>query len=289
MAVAQHILFNLIAYFSSGIAPDMPTMNRKLPLWFVLLLLWFSFIGALAFGWDVWRIRTSRQGAHTSADHAIIAVASSPSLLKESFADEIGQGSKLISPDYYPAIKVFNADNKYIDSNYLLLATYSKSKDQSVVKLLRLADQKIIYQWTPNYKTIIKKIGERNKPWADQNIHDLRLYRPLLLPDGSLIFNNLLSPLIKIDKYSRLVWTVDGSYHHSVELDADGNIWVPSVITQSPFFSTVLKDFKDDAITELSPDGKIMLQRSLAQILCDNGYRALLLGGRALRKGPVAC
>lgn len=274
---------NLIPYFSTGITPDVPAMNKKIPLWFVLLLLWFSFMGALAFGWAVWRIKTSRQGARTATDHAIIAIASSPSLLKESF-NEIGQGSKLISPDYYPAIKGFEADNKYIDNGYLLLATYSKIKDQSVVKLVRLADQRIIYQWEPDYKAIIKQIGGRNKSWTDQNVHDLRLYRPLLLPDGSLIFNNLLSPLIKIDKYSRLVWSADGVYHHSTELDADGNIWAPSVIERSPFFSGVLSDFKDDAITELSPAGKILLRRSVAQILYDNAYRALLLGAGPYEK-----
>jgi hypothetical protein len=268
---------NLIAYFSTGITPDEPAMNRKIPLWFVLLLLWFSFIGALAFGWDVWRIKTSRQGAHTSADRAIIAIASSPSLLKESFK-EIGQGSKLISHDYYPAIKGFEADNKFTDDGYILLATYSKSKDQSVVKLVRIADQKIIYEWTPDYNAIMKQVGSQNKAWTAQAKHDLRLYRPLLLPDGSLIFTNLLSPLIKIDKNSGLVWAVDGIYHHAIELDAEGNIWVPSVIAPSPFFSNILTQFKDDAITELSPGGKILLKRSVAQIFTDNGYQALLLG-----------
>ena len=76
------ILKMLIPYFSAGITADVPAMNRKIPLWFVLLLLWFSFIGALAFGWAVWRVKTSRQGARTATDHAVIAIASSPSLLK---------------------------------------------------------------------------------------------------------------------------------------------------------------------------------------------------------------
>jgi hypothetical protein len=118
-------------------------------------------------------------------------------------------------------------------------------------------------------------------------LHNLRLYRPLLLPDGSIVFNNLFSPLIKIDKNSKLVWVVDGDYHHSVEVDDSGNIWVPSVISPSPFFSSILDNFKDDAITELSASGKILLQRSVAQILFDNGYRGLLLGVGAYEKDLV--
>jgi len=264
----------------------MPAMNRKIPLWFVLLLLWFSFMGALAFGWDVWRIKTSRQGAHTPADRAVITIASSPSLLKESIA-ELNQGSQLISHDDYPDVKGFKVEKNYTDSGYILLATFSKSKDQSVVKLVRLADQKVMYEWTPNYKLIIKQAGSTNKYWSSQALHDLRLYRPLLLSDGSLIFNNLLSPLIKIDKNSKVLWTVDGIYHHSVELDTEGNIWVPSVIKPSPFFSTILTDFKDDAITEISPAGRMILRRSVAQILFDNGYRALLLGEGPYEKDLV--
>ena len=264
----------------------MHAMNRKVPLWFVLLLLWFSLIVALAFGWAVWRIKTSRQGVHTATDHTIITIASSPSLLKESIA-QLNRRSPLISPDDYPNIKGFKAENGYVDSGYLLLATYSKSKDQSVVKLVRLSDQKIIYEWAPDFKDIIRQIGGRNKAWAAQPIHDLRLYRPLLLPDGSLIFNNLFSPLIKIDRYSKLVWAADGSYHHSIAVDAVGNIWTSSVIRPSPFFSTVLTDFKDDAITEVSPAGKVLFQRSAAKILFDNGYRALLFGAGPYEKDLI--
>jgi hypothetical protein len=258
-------------------------MNRKIPLWFVLLLLWCSLVGALAFGWDVWRIKTSRQGAHTATDRAIITLASSPSLLKQSFA-EINEKSKLLSHDYYPDLKGFKAEKKYVDSNYLLLATYSKAKDQSVVKLVRLSDRKVIYQWTPDYAAIVKQVGSHNKDWLAQSLHNLRLYRPLLLPDGSIVFNNLFSPLIKIDKNSKLVWVMDGDYHHSVEVDDNGNIWVPSVISPSPFFASILDNFKDDAITELSAGGKILLQRSVAQILSDNGYRGLLLGAGPYEK-----
>ena len=63
-----------------------------------------------------------------------------------------------------------------------------------------------------------------------------------------------------------------------MEADAEGNIWAPSVIDPSGFLPHILRDYKDDAITEISPNGKILYIRSVAQILVDNGYRALLLG-----------
>jgi hypothetical protein len=130
----------------------------------------------------------------------------------------------------------------------------------------------------PDYNEIIKLLGKQNKYWPEHNPHNLRLYHPLLLPDGSIIFNNVLSPLIKIDKDSKLVWSINGIFHHSIEVDADGNTWVPSVIKPSGFMPHILNDYKDDAITEISPQGKIIFRKSVAQILVDNGYRTLLLG-----------
>ena len=108
-------------------------MNKKIPLWFVLLLLWFALIVILTFGWDVWRIKTSRQGVTTKTDRIIIAIASFPSLVKESFK-EIGKPSTLVSPVLYQNINGLKTEKKYIDSNYILLSTYDKKVNQSVAR-----------------------------------------------------------------------------------------------------------------------------------------------------------
>jgi hypothetical protein len=252
-------------------------MNKKIPLWLVLLLLWFAFIVALGFGWEVWRIKTSRQGITNKTERFIINLASFPSLIKQSFT-ELKQPSTLIAPDLYPNINGLKTENKYIDSNYVLLATYDKKANQSVAKLIRLSNQKLMHQWTPDYNDIVRLLSKQNTYWPEQNVHNLRLYHPLLMPDGSIIFNNVLSPLIKIDKDSKLIWSINGIFHHSIEVDADGNIWAPSVIKPTPFMPGILNDYKDDAITEISQNGKIIFRKSVAQILVDNGYRTLLLG-----------
>ena len=252
-------------------------MNKKIPLWSVLLLLWFAFIIALLFGWDVWRIKSNRQGITNKTDRFIINLASFPSLVKQSFT-QFKQPSTLIAPDLYPQITGLKTKGKYIDSGYILLATYDKSANQSIAKLIRLSDQKVMHQWRPDYAGIVRLLGKQNRYWPEKNIHNLRLYHPLLMPDGSLVFNNVLSPLIKIDKGSKMVWSINGIFHHSIEVDADGNIWAPSVIKPTGFMRGILNDYKDDAITELSQQGKVLLRRSVAQILMDNGYRTLLLG-----------
>ena len=109
-------------------------MNKKVSLWFVLLLLWFACMGALTFGWAVWRIKTSRQGAKTKTDRLIIKIASYPSLVKESFK-ELNQKSVQARPNLFPDVNGFKVEDKYIDSNYLLLSTFEIKEGQSVCKI----------------------------------------------------------------------------------------------------------------------------------------------------------
>jgi len=230
------------------------------------------------FGWAVWHITSSREGFGHKTSSIIISIASFPRLVKESFLS-LGNPGTLVRSDIFPRISGLKVEKKYVDNNYILLSTYDNQKKQSVVKLIRLYDQKVIHQWIPDYDEIIKLFEKKNDFLDDANKHDLRIFHPLISPDGSIIFNNGQSPLIKINKDSKIVWTLNGTFGHSLEYDADGNIWAQSVIEHSNFFQDILKDFKDDAVAKISPNGKLLFQKSVAEILFQNNYKGLLLGG----------
>lgn len=51
-------------------------------------------------------------------------------------------------------------------------------------------------------------------------------------------------------------------------------IRAPSLIEPSPV--TKLETFRDDAITRLVPDGRIVMQRSMAEVLIRDGYSYLI-------------
>jgi hypothetical protein len=243
-------------------------MNKKVPFWVVLLLLWFAVIAMITFGWAVWYIDKTLAKGKTA--NAIILIASSPSLVRESFK-ELFHPRILIRPDVYRDINGFKTEKSFVDSNYILLPTFDKKADQSIIKLIRLSDQKIIYQWVPDFDKILQQTGDK------RNKHNILAGHPLLAADGAIIFD--ASPLlIKINKDSKLVWAINKDFHHSNEYDAEGNIWAPSVIKPSKFLANMLLDFKDDALTKISPDGKVLFQKSIAEILVQNGYRTLLLG-----------
>ncbi|MDB5130960.1 MAG: Arylsulfotransferase [Mucilaginibacter sp.] len=253
-------------------------MNKKISLWLILLLFWFSSIVTLLFGWAVWYIKSDGPLFKGKTASYIISIASFPSLVKESFT-ELFTSSPLIRPNLYPSINGFKMEKGYVDSNYVLVSTYDKRFGQSIVKLVRLYDQTTIHQWVPDFDMIKKAMQYKSKFWHDANKLSILLRHPLLANDGSIIFNNgRLSPLIKINEDSKLIWVANGAFHHSLEYDADGNIWSPSVIAHSRFLSNLLNDYRDGAIAEISPNGKLLFEKSIGEILLENGYRTLLLG-----------
>ena len=250
-------------------------MNKKVPVWFVLLLLWIFCIITITFGWAVWRIKSNGPLFKSKNSDIIISIASFPSLVNETF-HELGTNS-LVGPNLYPSIDGFKMEKKYVDSNYILLSAYDKKEDQSIIRLIRIYDQKTIYQWIPNISEIKKAIDEKDEFWKDADKHRISFAHPLLSPDGSIIFHSGY-PLIKINKDSKHLWAINGIFHHSLEYDSDGDIWSPSVIKPSEFLPNYLYTYKDDAIAKISPDGRLLFEKSIAKILIENGYRSLLLG-----------
>jgi len=107
-----------------------------------------------------------------------------------------------------------------------------------------------------------------------------------------LLFNT--SPLRKINSCSELVFqNSDDEFHHSIETDIEGNIWVPSELyPHSLHIEKVGEDFrsfKDDAIVKLSSHGETLLEKSVSQIFIENGLEYLLfsVGDNELTIDPI--
>ena len=114
-----------------------------------------------------------------------------------------------------------------------------------------------------------------------------------MLKDGGLIFHGN-SPR-KIDVCSKLIFQNQyDQFHHSIETDREGNIWVSShMYPQSLPIEKIGKDnifdggYFDDAIFKLSSDGEILFKKSVSQIFIDNGLEYLLFGKGDYGKDPI--
>ena len=177
------------------------------------------------------------------------------------------------------------------DAGYLLLSRYDGDDERSYVELVDLNAQTVLHRWAPDIDAINAQSHLQShliNLARDKNLRRYLIWHPYATEDGGLIFQSW-SPLVKIDACSRLVWINDEDlFHHTIERDDNGMFWVPT--DQEPVTikgSRVPKKFRDNSIAMVTPDGKLLMNRSVAQILIDNGLTYLLFSGDGSFPDPM--
>lgn len=163
------------------------------------------------------------------------------------------------------------------DPGYLLFSGVDPAAKRAVVQLIRIADSVPVARWEPDWKKLYEEITANEfAPNASPNA--AFAVHPLLLASGDIVFNTAMS-MVRLSPCSQPVWIFNETFHHSIELDTDGNIWAPSIspdgFPDNPWLS---KRFRDDALAHLTADGRMLERRSFARILRTNGLQALLMG-----------
>ncbi len=200
--------------------------------------------------------------------------------------------------DRFPLLKGFKGTPNSQES-YLLLSRYDGDLGEGIVELVDLTDFRVLHTWNPDinkFNKLVKKVDEFKYLDRDDNNSRKLLFNPKLTADGGLLFG-WNSPLKKIDACSDLIYqNYHDQFHHSIEADIDGNVWVPSnMYPQSLSIEKVGRDipaergYLDDAIVKLSPSGEILFEKSVSQIFIDNGLEYLLfaVGDKGFHNDPT--
>ena len=262
-------------------------MMNRIPAWLLVFTIAMALIFTVIFGWFVKRALhgDSRLGAELNS--AIITIADFPSLVKKSFS-ELGENRlPLLVANKFPEIDGFRKNGVtqqgvITDGGYLLISSYGQIKGQSAVKLVRIHDGQTVYEWVPDIGELKAQMEANDSLFKVENMKPSRfqMHHPLLLDDGGLIIKQD-GPLLKINICSRFEWINNGFFHHSTERNGEGGFWVPSHAdsyhVKSAEYSGHVNE-SDDSIAKISPDGKLLFNKSVPLILEENGYRGLLFG-----------
>ena len=150
--------------------------------------------------------------------------------------------------DRFPLLDSFNGTPNAIES-YLLLSRYDGDLKEGIVELVDLTNFKVLHTWNPDinaFNQLFSKIDEFKYMERDQNNSRQLLTHPKLIRDGGLIINTEM--LRKINACSNLIFQKNNDiFHHSIETDIEGNIWVPSTM-----YPQILKEKVGN---ELNADG----------------------------------
>jgi hypothetical protein len=169
---------------------------------------------------------------------------------------------------------------------------------EGVVELVDLRTFEILHTWNPDideFNDLVKHVDEFKYLNRDNNNSRHLLTHPKLTRDGGLIYGQFI-PLTKINSCSDLIFqnTTD-EFHHSIETDNQGNIWVPVHMYPQSINKILIGDahyrkggYHDDAIVTLSSDGKLLYKKSLSEIFIENGLMYLLFAhGEDYEEDPL--
>lgn len=106
----------------------------------------------------------------------------------------------------------------------------------------------------------------------------------ILLPGKSIIvYNNESNNLYRLDSLSNVIWhNTERNFHHSINVSHEGNIWVCTSGMRgfvSRRYGGQESYYRDDFITKVhSETGEILFNKSISEILMENGYKSFVYG-----------
>ena len=253
-------------------------MFKKIEIWILYLSILFGIIFSIGFSIFVGVLVRQELVGSTKVgwlSKTALTFAEIPMNLKKAF-----DGVSL--PDRFPFENGFSGTFNSMES-YLLLSRYDGDLGEGIVELIDLTNFEVLHTWNPDIDAIndlVQQIDDFKYLERDFNNSRHLLEHPKLTSDGGLVFN----PIKKIHACSNLVFqNTTNQFHHSIELDSEENIWVSSQLYPQSFPTEVVgRDtvldggFKDDAIAKLSSSGKVLFEKSLAQIFIENDMESRL-------------
>lgn len=177
------------------------------------------------------------------------------------------------------------------DLGYVLINRYDGDNSFSKSELWDLNSQVLVHSWNfKNVKTLLDQVTPTKHTGYIEQKQSHNVFRSvhgLLDTNGRMTIQTFGGSLIQASHCSQLsLFSSESVFHHSIEKDTDGYFWVPSRIY--PKTVNIGSDkFYDDGIAKLDTDGRIVLQRSVIEILVKNGMGHLIYGTDSTTDDPV--
>ena len=177
----------------------------------------------------------------------------------------------------------FKKNASSADVKYIFNSRFDGDKKASVVEYTSIDNGKANVKWSYSFKPELaalinsqfKKSGSRNpifiEPTFDESkMMSLRLQHPVISGDGGVVMKNHHGALLKINLCGEVEWVnTEFAFHHSTEIDNDGNIYVPgSLPSDNDMFD---ERVIDDHIVILNDKGRITFKKSIFDLLRENG------------------
>lgn len=141
-------------------------------------------------------------------------------------------------------------------------------------------DGTVVQEWRPNWFDIWPEAPDELAPGRiPQKTPGAILHGVQVAPNGDLLINYEFLSTIRLDICGKTVWKQANGGHHSLNFAPDGTIWVGAgqlVLDDSSGYANHPGPLDDWSLMQLSPDGKVLKNKRIGELLIENDLRGLL-------------
>ena len=261
----------------------------KLEMWVVVLLALLGVVGTVGFGALVLDSERGQRHYGLASDiaHNIAQVPDTAKKLLKPNRDLMAYSNAPFRGK--PTGWSFPSGPMRAPDGYLLLSRYDGNAHRHAIELVSMPDMKVRHRWTLETAALLKGVTHIS-PFSDSDNWTASRFRqihPIPVEDGGLIVKDHYSPLTRVDACGKALWTIQSQiFHHSTEAAADGTLWIPG-LAERHSLERIKDSFREDMLTQVSPDGRILRNIFVPQILLRHGYQNWLFANDMYNDDPT--
>lgn len=158
--------------------------------------------------------------------------------------------------------------------------------DDSVALKLVDMEGESIHDW----KVSLSRIWPDTDDYMHGPRHDweVQIDDAVLFPNGDVVFMLSHIGLARMDRCGQIKWKTSPRYgvHHSVFLAESGNLWATGarVTNDTGDLANFSPPVEEETLIEVSPDGEVLREISILDVLLESDLQAVLLNGPELTR-----
>ncbi len=151
--------------------------------------------------------------------------------------------------------------------------------NNSLSAVIMTMDGKILHKWELDFFSLWPKPDHVPELFRPHSKPGTSIHGAVIMDDGDLVFNFDHMGLSRIDLDGEIEWQLPYRTHHSVHRHTDGTLWVcgqKAMYDWDPRFPDLQPPFDDYTILQVSPQGELLKEWSILDILHENDKHGLL-------------
>ncbi len=147
------------------------------------------------------------------------------------------------------------------------------------IKIVNM-DGSLVHQWKTDWFDLWPKDAKIHKRFVPQKRPGTNIHGIEIMDNGDIVFIFEDIGMICLDVCGNLKWHINYSFHHSLHRDEEGNFWVSGNIwheSRIENYSYLNPVVLEPTVVKVSPDGKILSETSVFDILRHNELESFLI------------